>query len=369
MAQWRDWVTGPFQTLLKTPDMTASLHAWILDFHEEITDCGVTNEVLLSFASHAGFMDVDVADVLSMLAAYRARRGLSPDFGQLCFQVVPAAPRAGGPGGSISSDLPNAVESHAWTAQDILALLQQAQSVAVNNRQDLTPPLDTHQVAALGGQQVPYRWMSSMILAFQELAKQEGVEGAVPPWRNDPFVLAIWRLLHEELRVRDMGGRPPPMPHPGPRGPLHRQGPCFKCGAVGHWSRDCQGRFASGAPTGVQVMGDTPVFVSRQGKVFDPSGPPPSPCFRCGQLHWSFQPCPQGALGTQQFASHSHTGHPQPNVFSPSQMGGCPPSSQFSATQPAVSSGSVGEGLAPFQALVDWLATQPRGQGGGGPPQ
>lgn len=218
-------------------------------------------------------------------------------------------------------------------------------------------PLEVESIDRLMSQQVPFRWMATMISAFHELAHRDS-SATTQAWRSDPFNLAMWGILQDELKIHHPESKPQSWMNRADYMPSgSRTGNCFKCGMSGHWSKDCVGRFRAGtqshnaAMPGVQVVGDTPVFVSKQGRIFDPALPPPSPCFRCGQHHWSFQPCPAKGGGV--------TGGTFP-MFSPS-----PQSIPVQPTHfPACSSSAVPP-VDPADVVAAWLANQARSAGPG----
>ena len=160
--------------------------------------------------------------------------------------------------------------------------------------------------------QLPYSWMSSITALLKQ------VSGASPntAWAEDKFALMVWRILHQELRSRRPGklsapggalmAGPPgnilgPAPWPGFGNTVFARNPygtghCFRCGAYGHWARNCPHAQQAG-----QVI-NTPYvdWMATGHQVWDMLGPPPGPCRRCGQWHWGTQPCPAPPVATHQ---------------------------------------------------------------------
>ena len=117
-------------------------------------------------------------------------------------------------------------------------------------------------------------------------------------WRTRES-LAVWKVLHEEVRAKRQGRSTLQQQEATPPRTLKlalnslgdvvatKPGKCFWCGEEGHWASD---RPKKGGSGGVQQVGENRVWVSTKGVAWDLSKPPSMPCLKCRQMHWSQTP-------------------------------------------------------------------------------
>ena len=129
------------------------------------------------------------------------------------------------------------------------------------------------------------------------------------------FHQTIWRMIHEEYRCQrqgklsapsqTMGGAQPGQAAYAQQGTYMPQtanyvvggkGACTSCRGQGHWARDCPTNGGGRCYGSSQVQlgtGGVSMFVSGTAyTAYNMNNPLPNLCLRCGQLHWSVQPCP-----------------------------------------------------------------------------
>ena len=219
--------------------------------------------------------------------------------------------------------------------REIVAMLAAAKLENQRLQESMVPELTLAAVDALLREHLPYSWMASLVAALRQRAAAD----TSGQWSKDLLAVSIWRVVNEESRRRKMGllsaqpathggpgqlqqqgqafGMPgglpqqtfgatymPPRQFTGP--PMGPNSQCFSCWAVGHWSKDCP-RKGGGYPGKIQDIGGTPTFVSKSGRAWDTTAPPPAPCSRCRQWHWSATPC-----STTQMAPPAYPAPPMP---------------------------------------------------------
>ena len=163
---------------------------------------------------------------------------------------------------------------------------------------EVVPPLTVAELEKLMAQALPYQWMTILVSTMVELKdKPLNVES----WREDKFVLAVWKVLHDKVRARRQGratmyqkqAAPPQMPKQvvNSLGDTSANKPrkCFCRGEEGHWAADGPKKGGNGK---VQQVGEARVWVSAKRVAWDMSKAPPTPCIKCGQMHWSRDPVP-----------------------------------------------------------------------------
>ena len=131
-------------------------------------------------------------------------------------------------------------------------------------------------------------------------------EFTLPPdgMEDDPRRVPMPTTRGAERSVADNGWSPAEASCVRAAGYLHATGSQLRRGRQGSlqivWRTRPLGhtlpyQWGRGGYSSSQVQlgaGGVPMFVSKAGTAYDMNNPAPNPCLRCGQLHWSVQPCP-----------------------------------------------------------------------------
>ena len=282
VTAWRLWTESSWPLLLNIEGQRDKLAEAAVRFIEELIDHGFHRGVAPQFAAYAG-ITLPPAEILPCLATYRDRKNLIPNLELELFapykqwatttattapllpptdspnpfaadtaSATPPPPLSGprrspAQGGTAASPL-NAEPAKAQHIHELTRMLTETRIENDRPRQNIVPPL------------VPVSDTSPNMA-----------------WATDRFALTVWRKLHEALRCRRQGQLSAPGgpmiapaqgaiqgPMPGPVAPgafgnpmfmrnAHKPGHCFRCGAYGHWSRDCPNMQQAGHVTGWQL--------------------------------------------------------------------------------------------------------------------
>jgi hypothetical protein len=195
------------------------------------------------------------------------------------------------------------------------------------------PPLSMGALNQISETPLPWVWQRDSFLALLKYLKSEPAQLLHAGWS---LAEEQWRVLYKSQRntAGPFQARAQSQPRSGTPAASARPsgcppGACFRCGMHGHWARDCtepvpgashplgdtQGPADTASQTSTQparsshmpephfgrrggftqVGSQTLYTAFSTGRTYDASGPPPYPCIKCGQMHWSWQGCPTHA--------------------------------------------------------------------------
>ena len=170
-----------------------------LSLEEDIVEQEIPDGALEALAVRSG-LDMSRELLLTVLAVYRKRKGLQPDLVKGCFVPWGAeatqAEEQGQPKEGEGEQMMALGGPQPAAFHELVARLAAARVENEALRQSLVPGLTIETLNRIMGEQLPYAWMSSLLVGLKEYQqKQEN-------WTEHELAQLIWNVVNEEFRAR-----------------------------------------------------------------------------------------------------------------------------------------------------------------------
>ena len=189
-SDWKKWTAGPYRVLLQSEAYKMNVAEWEISMHERLAAEDVSDEMLQKFMDAVGGDFTDKADLIRAMGVYHGRKYMRPDFEAGVF---------------IKEDYAIAGEDKTPDKQRIAepeAKLASATLEMEKAKAQATPALTDEEIAKMLSRALPYQWMTTLASAVAELQTRPlNAEN----WREDKFVLAVWKVLHQEILAKQNG--------------------------------------------------------------------------------------------------------------------------------------------------------------------
>jgi hypothetical protein len=200
-----------------------------LDMYEWLVDKGITDADPASFGDHLEMTSRGKDNILLALAVYRQRKGLVLSIKKFSFVLKEAL---------------TSTSAQDERMKELISLLLASKIEAERLREELIPDPCVKEIDSLLAQQLPYSWMTSLIVGLKErvMTDAASIKGKLE--------IDIWRVVHEEYRAKRQSKnsvQPPALqkssrsvPAQGPTAPLPSQLSRHLLGK-GHGGRESKG--------------------------------------------------------------------------------------------------------------------------------